>query len=237
MTVLTPLVALLISAGLASCGRADGAATRKAGGAVAVAASGQRGSDPGTAEDSLSPRADRARIQGDSTAPVWMVIVSDFQCPYCRTWHDESYPALVKEYVATGKVRMAYLNYPLPMHQHALPAADAAMCAGAQGKFWPMHDAIFASQDKWTPLASAAATFDSLAVAAGVEMASWRKCVSTQALRPLVQADYDRSAAAGVRSTPSFLIGESRLAGAQPIAEFRRAIDAALVKAGRATAR
>jgi protein-disulfide isomerase len=93
--------------------------------------------------------ADQARILGRPTAPVWVVEVSDFQCPYCKMWHDSTYETLKREYVNTGKVRLAYINFPLEKHRNAMPAAEAAMCAAAQGKFWEMHDALFDAQAKW----------------------------------------------------------------------------------------
>src|SRR5204863_2147972 len=99
--------------------------------------------------DSNITRADLARIQGSSTAPLWVIEVSDFQCPYCKQWHDQTYNAFIDRYVKTGKVRLAYVNFPLGIHAHAFPAAEAAMCAGVQNKFWPMHDSLFAAQGRW----------------------------------------------------------------------------------------
>src|SRR5918999_4616404 len=77
------------------------------------------------APDTLTARADAARIQGSASAPVWVVEVSDFQCPFCKTWHDSVYRALRREFVEPGTVRLAYINYPLPTHANALPAAEA----------------------------------------------------------------------------------------------------------------
>ena len=182
------------------------------------------------AQDSNITLADLARIEGSASAPVWVIVVSDFQCPYCKQWHDTTYPALQSEFVRTGKVRVAYVNFPLNSHAHAWPSAEAAMCAGAQGKFWQMHDAIFDSQQRWATGSAPAPVFDSLARATGVDMQRWRSCVSSGVTRPLIQADFQRASSAGVRSTPTFLIGDEVLAGAHPIASFRRAIDSALVK-------
>ena len=101
------------------------------------------------APDSISERMDHARILGESSARIWFIMLSDFQCPYCKQFHDQSFAALRQQYVTTGKVRMAYINYPLPSHANAWPAAETAMCAGLQGKFWSMHDALFAGQSAW----------------------------------------------------------------------------------------
>src|SRR6185312_9267774 len=117
-------VAGLMLTALAACGQGRSAA-------VAQTANGDAYTSPaGTAPgDSLSARMDRARIEGDEHAHLWFVIVSDFQCPYCRQFHDQTFDALRRQYVATGKMRIAYVNFPLPMHANAWPAAEAAMCA------------------------------------------------------------------------------------------------------------
>lgn len=189
--------------------------------------------------DSLLARADRGRVQGAPNAPVWMVVVSDFQCPYCARWHAQSYDTLKRKYVDSGKVRIAYLNYPLPSHPHAWPAAEAAMCAGLQGKFWEMHDAIFQTQERWSPLsvAEAAPLFDSLAVARGLDMEAHRRCVSTHALRPLIQADFDRVQRTGVTGTPTFFIGKHVIGGLGPTSAYSAAIDSALAESKGGAAR
>ena len=180
--------------------------------------------------DSNITRADLARIQGSSTAPLWVIEVSDFQCPYCKQWHDQTYPQFLNQYVKTGKVRLAYVNFPLGIHVHAFPAAEAAMCAAAQDRFWPMHDALFATQAHWESLPSPSPVFDSLAQATGVDMKRWRDCVSSGKMRPLIQADHDRAQRAGASATPSFMIGDKLLAGAIPLDELQKAIDSAMVK-------
>jgi protein-disulfide isomerase len=206
-------------------------ASRTAGGSASTAR------NVPAANDSLSQLADRGRIQGSASAPVWVVEVSDFQCPYCRMWHDSTYSALVRDYVSTGKVRLAYLNFPLQMHVNALPAAEAAMCASAQSKFWPMHDALFNSQDKWERLADPTAFFDSLARSVGVDRTQWAACATKHLARPLIEADKSRSEERGVQSTPSFFIGDETIAGAQPYTDFRAAIERQLAKAAKSPAR
>ena len=183
--------------------------------------------------DSLTVAADKGRILGSEKAPIWMLIVSDFQCPFCRQWHADTWETLKKEYVTTGKVRVAYVNMPLGMHPNAQPAAVAAMCASAQGKFWPMADLVFRSQDKWKDLKNARPFFDSLAKVAGTDAARLKACVAGQSVAALVDADRVRMTRAGAGSTPIFFIGGSRVEGAQPIATFRRAIDAELAAAAK----
>ena len=104
-------------------------------------------------DDSVSSFADRARIRGAETAKVWLVEVSDFQCPFCKQWHDETFAKIDQEYVKTGKVRIAYLNFPLSrIHKNAQAAAEAAMCAGEQGKFWELHESLNKTHPKWSDL-------------------------------------------------------------------------------------
>src|SRR5262249_23296349 len=129
-------------------------------------------------EDSVSHKADRGRILGDSTATLWVVEASDFQCPYCKQWHDARFGQLMQNYVAKGKVRLGFVNFPLSQHQNALPAAEAGMCAAAQNKFLAMHEALFASQPKWENLPKPVPTFDTLATRVGLNMPMWRDCMS-----------------------------------------------------------
>lgn len=184
--------------------------------------------------DAMVARADSARIRGSPGATVWMLVASDFQCPYCKMWHDSTDAGIRREYVDAGKVRLAFVNFPLAMHAHAFVAAEAAMCAGAQGRFWPYHDALFATQNRWEAAANAQPVLDSLAAATGVDVAPFRSCIAAHVMKPLIQADYDRMAAAGVNSTPSFFIGDRRLSGAAPLSVFRSLLDSALSRPGAA---
>ena len=228
---LTGLSLLLL---LAACGKSDATPVP----AKAAAAGGDVSAPPaapamaGKLTDSISMRADRGRIQGADTAQVWVREISDFQCPYCKQWHDETYAALDREFVKTGAVRMAYMNFPIPsLHQNALAASEAAMCASVQGKFWEMHGSLFTTQAAWAKLPDPSHTFDSLAVAAGVDHASWQSCVTNHATLPLINADRDRLGAIGIGSTPTFLIGDRKIVGAYPIDSMRTIINDQIRKA------
>jgi protein-disulfide isomerase len=164
---------------------------------------------------------------------VWIVELSDFQCPYCKQWHDETYPALIREYVVPGRVRLAFVNFPLPQHVHAFHAANAAMCAAAQDRFWQVHDTLFKTQSRWTSMTDTAAAklFDSLAVASGVNGPDWRACMRSGIMERIVNADRARGTSAGVRSTPTFFVGDEPIQGAAPIDVFRSSIARAQAKA------
>ena len=179
---------------------------------------------------------------GTPGATVVIVAFSDFQCPYCKQFHDSIYPAIKKQYVDAGIVRMAYLNLPLSsIHMNAEPAAEAAMCAAAQDKFWPMHDRLFDTQDRWKNDPKPARLMDSLAVAVGADGATWRACMAGGLMKRIVSGDRARAAASGARSTPTFFIGDERFAGLAPsatetIGAFKRAIERERAKkAGRPT--
>ena len=182
--------------------------------------------------DPLVARADSARIRGNPSAKVWMILASDFQCPYCKMWHDSSDFTIRREYIDNGKVRLAFVNFPINSHQNAIPAAEYAMCAAAQDKFWQMHDALFASQNRWAALEKPGPVFEEIAGSAGVDVTALRACVSAHKMRPLIEADREKAMKAGVNATPSFFIGGQLLEGVQPASEMRKALDAALAGAG-----
>jgi protein-disulfide isomerase len=216
-----------------ACARSDAAPRTKD--SSAAASSAASASTPGTPSataaphDSITDLADRGRILGDASAPLWVIMASDFQCPFCKQWHDSAFQKIVNSYVKTGRIRLAFLNLPLNIHQHALKAAEAAMCTAVQDKFWPMHEALFARQQDWEALPDPTPTFTSLAAGTGANMNDWQKCMKDHSTLPLIQADRERVTAAHVNSTPTFFVGDQLLAGAD--AKLADAIDAALAKA------
>ncbi len=159
---------------------------------------------------------------------MWLIEISDFQCPYCKMWHDDAYETLRREYIDTGKARAAYMNFPLDMHVQSHAAAEAAMCASAQHRFWEYHSALFRTQEQWGRPGDQSPIFDSLATSVGVDAGKFRSCTRSHVMRATVDADMDRMERAGVRSTPTFYVGNKQISGAQPVAVFRAALDAAI---------
>ena len=231
-----PLLALLAAA---ACNRGDAAAGTPAAG-VDSGAAAAAAAPPDTGALALDPRAvraDTARIAGDAAATLWVIEASDYQCPYCRRFHEETFPAIEAEYVRTGKVRFAYVHMPLPMHANAAPASEAAMCAGAQGKFWGFHDALFDAQQELTAAQDPRPLFDGIARSQGLDQAAFARCLDDDVMQPVVMGDFERMRQAGVNSTPTFFVGNTKIEGAQPIAVFRRTIDSALAAAAPAGGR
>jgi protein-disulfide isomerase len=228
----TALLRILAASTLViACAHTDAASADSAKKAAPTATTAAATPTAAKAQDTISARADSGRVIGNASAPIWVIEASDFQCPYCKQWHDAEFQKLVDKYVKTGKVRLAFLNMPLGMHQHALAAAEAAMCASVQGKFWPMHDALFASQRTWEALPDPTATFGSLAGGTGVNMPAWQKCMKDHLTLPMIQADRERVIAAKVNSTPTFFVGNQILEGAD--VNLGAAIDSALAKSGK----
>lgn len=178
--------------------------------------------------DSFTLEVDRGRVFGDTSAALWVIMVGDFQCETCRQWFDEVLPTLRRDYAATGKVRIAFVNLPLAEHLNAQTAAIAAGCASTQGRFWETAARIFETQDRWTRLPDARPFLDSLAILAGADAKTQRSCSEQAKPLRLIGLDRERAKAAGVASVPTFLIGSHRVVGFAPVERFRAVIDSAL---------
>ena len=166
-----------------------------------------------------------ARSKGSPTAPVTVYEMSDFQCPYCAKFALEIFPALDTAYVQTGKVRWLFVNFPLPMHPNAVSAAQVAMCAAKQGKFWPVHDLLFRNQKVWAPLEAPGEYLLTFADSASLDKAPFQDCLTTGATRAEIESDAQAAVRSGATSTPSFYIEGGILPGAQPVAVFRPILD------------
>jgi len=167
-----------------------------------------------------------ARSKGSTTAPVTVYEMSDFQCPYCRRQAVETFPELERRYIATGKVRWVFINFPLTqIHANAAAAAEFAMCSAKAGKFWPIHDLLFKYQDKWAPLKDPAPFLLSLADSAGMGRDAVMPCLTTGEMRAVVRSDAEGAARSGAGSTPTFYIEGGLLEGAAPVADFVGILD------------
>jgi protein-disulfide isomerase len=226
-------IGALFTAAIIACAKtAESAPANTAAGATTAAAFGPD-SMPLVMDTALLRAADMGRIAGDSTAKLVVLEISDFQCPYCKTFHDSTYSALRAAYIDNGKARLAYVHLPLRMHANAWPAAEAAMCASVQNRFWPMHDSLFNSQKRWESITRADTMFTRFATSLQLNLPKYASCMTSHATRPLIQSDAERSASAGVTATPTFIIGDSALSGAYPFPDFRRMIDANLATRAR----
>ena len=174
-------------------------------------------------------------FRGTANARVAVIEFSDFECPFCVRFSKETYPQLAKDYVDTGKIKYVWRDYPLGFHKNAQKAAEAAHCAGEQGKFWDMHDHLFANQKNLTT-----ADLPKHADALQLNTAMFQQCVDSGRYAADIRKDMDVAAAAGISGTPSFLIGvvqpngsvkvTKKLVGAKSFSEFKAAIDSVLAQ-------
>jgi protein-disulfide isomerase len=174
-----------------------------------------------TATAPLEPRS-----KGAAKAPVTVYEMSDFQCTYCRAFASETFPQLEKDYIKPGKVRWVFINFPLTsVHPHASAAAQLALCAAKQRRFWRIHDLLFQYQDTWAPLKEAGPFFVSLADSAGLSKKTLLTCLQSPEAIEEVQADAEGAARSGAASTPTFYIEGGLLEGAVPVKVFQQVLD------------
>jgi protein-disulfide isomerase len=162
--------------------------------------------------------------KGPQSAPVTIVEFSDFQCPYCR----QLVPTLDQVHQKYGdKVRIVFRQFPLPDHPAARKAAEAALCANEQGKFWELHDQMFNNQQALAPeqLKSAAATL-------GLNAATFNQCLDSGKTGKEIEADVKAGVAAGVQGTPTFFVNGRSLSSAMPLDQISVIIDEELKKKG-----
>jgi len=135
------------------------------------------------------------------------------------------FPQIVSDYVQTGKIRYVYRNFPLSFHNWAQKAAEAAECAGEQGQYWAMHDALFNGQDEWTDSQDGVTIFKGMAGTLKLDQAKFDSCLDGNKYAQKVQADVQEGAQAGVSGTPAFFINGISLSGAQSFDTFKQKIE------------
>jgi protein-disulfide isomerase len=177
-------------------------------------------------------RIDGAPLRGFARASVTVVVFGDFECPFSAR-EDATLRELAQAY--EGKVRFAYKHRPLPMHEHAILAARASVAAQMQGRFWELHDAMFARTKALEGTKSEAldrASIETLARQAQLDPARFARDLADPALDARIAADEAEARALGIEGTPTTFVNGRRIVGAQPIDVFRAAIDRALAESG-----
>jgi protein-disulfide isomerase len=155
--------------------------------------------------------------KGSASAPIEMIEFSDFQCPFCLR-ADPTVRQVLSTY--GDRIRFVYRHYPLPNHPNGRPAAEAAACAGEQGKFWPYHDRLFANPSKLSD-----ADLKQSAAELGLNTAQFNACVDTHKLKAQVDEDVKAGEEAGVNGTPAFFVNGRMISGAMPYDVFKKLID------------
>ncbi len=184
-------------------------------------------SAPLTLEATTSPQQPSNTL-GDPNAPVKIVEYADFQCPFCQRYWQDIEPQIVDQYVKTGKVFYEYRSVGEFLGPESAAAAQAAYCAGDQGKFWQYHDTLFSN---WTGENVGDFTNDKLqqyAATVGLDETVFNDCLSSGKYAARLQQDVQDAKAAGVKSTPSLVINGKLIRGLLPFEVYQKAIDAAL---------
>jgi len=166
----------------------------------------------------VSPDDDPAL--GPADAPITIVEFSDFNCPYCRRFHLETFSELMASY--PDQIRFVYRDYPITSAE-SFVAAQAANCAGRQGAYWEFHDSLFRGD-----LGLGAEAYRTYAERLGLDAEALAACVQAGGERTEVESDARDAAALGVSGTPTFFINGIPLVGAQPLSQFRSVIDGEL---------
>lgn len=178
------------------------------------------------------------RFRGASSARVVIIEYGDFECEFCGQFERETYPQILKNYIETARVKYIYRDLPLH-HPHAMLAARASRCAGDQGKYWEMHDALFANQAN---LATEHIT--ELAVSLGLDQGKFAACMASDRFTREIEASASQAQSLGMTGTPSFIIGtlqgdssttlriDSRFVGAVPYERLSTDLDRLLAGGG-----
>jgi protein-disulfide isomerase len=148
--------------------------------------------------------ADGFYYKGSPDAPVKVVKYSDYQCPACAFYDAQLAPIIERDYIETGQVQFIYHEFPLDIHANAAAAGEAARCAGDQGQYWAMHDALFRNQSQWANQASPLAAFGGYAGQIGLNRAEFEACMADGRHTADIAAAGESAIAAGVPATPTF---------------------------------
>jgi len=160
---------------------------------------------------------------GEEDAEITMVIYDDFECPFCSRFEQQAWLKIKENYIDTGKAKFYYKHFPLGFHAHAQIAAEASECAHDQGKFWEMHDLIFENQEDLSE-----EQLKDWAEELELDMDDFKECLDTHKYAEKVKKSMAEGQKVGVKGTPSVLIEDELVVGAQPFEAFEKVIEAKL---------
>jgi protein-disulfide isomerase len=175
-------------------------------------------------------------IIGEQNAPITIIEFSDFQCPFCARFHEQTLPLILEQYVETGKVKFVYRDFPIQSsHPNAMPAAAASECAHEQEKYWEYHDELFENQGIWNnmEITSAITVFKEYATKLELNQEQFDSCLDSGKYIEEVNKDLKDGQNYGITGTPGFFIGNEQdgfiqLTGARPFEAFKSVIDSQL---------
>lgn len=156
----------------------------------------------------------RGYLLGSDSAPLEVTEYADYECPACQQWAVVQFPTIQERLIRTGKVRWRYRDFPLDMHRHARLAAHAGACADDQGKYWEMNERIYSWEPRWPDHGNAGSIFRTYGKVLGLDLARYDECMASARYAGRIEAGRIEGTAAGVGSTPTFLINGRLFPGA-----------------------
>lgn len=175
-----------------------------------------------------SSKDDKGRwTLGSKDAKIVIEDFSDYECVYCHAYVNDAFSSIINNYVKTGKVYYVFNNFPLSFHPHAKKAAEAALCAGDQNKYWEMHHALFENQHIWNQ-GNEIEVFGTLAKDLSLDQNQFQSCLQAEKYKEQVEKDIELGIQKGVSGTPSFFINDHKAVGAQSYEYFKDIIEEAL---------
>ena len=189
-------------------------------------------------DSTLPPVVSEGYVAGNPSAPLEVIEFGDFECPGCGQWATLVEPDVRQQMVSTGRIRFRFVDYPLPMHKNTWNASRAAACADQQGKFWEMHDAIYANQDRWNGEATTRpdGILKDLAKPLGMDMNKFNECVDNKATQAKIQAHLRLANERRIPATPTFIIGNEQHSGAMGFDDFKKAVEDQIAKGAKTPA-
>lgn len=163
---------------------------------------------------------------GDANAEVVIAEFSDYECPFCKRFFDNTYPQLKEEYIDTGKVKFVFKDFPLGFHPEAKPAAIAANCVYTQlgnEAYFEFHDLLFNNQQQLS-----SDNYRTWAEQVGADLSAYDTCIEDPSVAEEIDGDLAEGQELGVSGTPSFIIGDELVVGAQPYSVIREVIESKL---------
>jgi protein-disulfide isomerase len=180
--------------------------------------------------------APEGHLMGRADAPVQVMEWGDFECPGCGNFATITEPDVRTRLINTGIVGFRFYDFPLTQHKNSFTAHLAAACADDQGKFWEMHDRIYAGQDEWSDLVANVpdplSIFRRYAKELGLDVKTWESCVTTQKYTAKIKANQAEGVRRNVQQTPTIIIGDKQVNGVT-YDEFKKLVDAALATAAK----
>lgn len=169
-------------------------------------------------------------IKGNDNAKVTIVEFADFRCPFCEKFFSDTEPQIIKDYVDTGKAKLAFRNYAF-LGPASVTAANAAECANEQGKFWDYYEYLYKNQPSESDTSMYVTDkLSEIAGTLGMDTSKFSSCLDSKKYDNNVTKDLNDGQAVGVSGTPTFYINGKQIVGAQPYSQFKTIIDAELAK-------